>query len=67
MAVARRYGSAGLGQARMPLVPLRRPEKQAPYSVPMVEFVWSKQVPARVFGPMGAMVWPPLRRGRRAA
>ena len=67
MAGAWPAGSVELGLARMPLVPVRRPEKQEPYWVPVMEPAWSEQVRARVSGSVSAMLWPPPRRGRRAA
>jgi hypothetical protein len=43
MAGAWPAGSVELGLARMPLVPVRRPEKREPYWVPVMEPAWSEQ------------------------
>ena len=67
MAVAWRSGSEELGQARMPLAPLRRAEKRAPYWVPVMELARLEQEWARFSGSAWAMLLPPPRRGRRAA
>jgi len=56
MAWALWAGSVESGQARMPLVPVRHPEKRAPYWVPVMKLVWSQQMPAQVSGLVWAML-----------